>query len=146
MMAQEKLFQIGVKALITDDNGKILLLDSGEWHLKHQTQHWDIPGGRIQEGHTVLGTLQREVEEETGIAKINEPKFFTAAMSNFQDIPIDNHKVGLLLMVYKVKIPKNSKITLSHEHSAYEWADEKTAAQRLSYKYPREFTSLLLKS
>jgi len=142
-MAQEKLFQIGVKALITNDKDEILVLDSGEWHLKHQTQHWDIPGGRIQEGHTVLDTLQREVEEETGIKEVIDPQFFTAAMSNFQDIPIDGHKVGLLLMVYKVKVPKNSDIKLSHEHSGFEWVARKEAAKRLAYKYPDEFTKLL---
>jgi hypothetical protein len=43
-MAREKLFQIGVKALITNDRDEILVLDSGEWHLKHQARHWDIPG------------------------------------------------------------------------------------------------------
>jgi 8-oxo-dGTP pyrophosphatase MutT (NUDIX family) len=142
-MPKEKLFQVGVKALITNDKNEILVLDSGEWHLKHQTQHWDIPGGRIQEGHTVLETLQREVEEETGVKKISNPEFFTSVVSNFKDIPVDGKLVGLILMVYKVSIPKNSKIALSHEHSAYEWVSSKEAATRLAYKYPPEFTSLL---
>jgi 8-oxo-dGTP pyrophosphatase MutT (NUDIX family) len=139
----EKLFQVGVKALITNDKDEILVLDSGEWHLKNQTQHWDVPGGRIQEGHTALETLRREVEEETGIKEVIDPQFFTAAVSNFKDIPVGEHKVGLLLMIYKVKIPKNSQIKLSHEHSGYEWVSRKEAAKRLAYKYPPEFTDLL---
>ena len=143
-MAKEKLFQVGVKALITDKDGKMLLLDSGDWHLKHQTQHWDIPGGRIQEGHSVLETLQREVEEETGIHEVIEPDFFTAVVSNFKDIPLDGFKVGLILMVYKVKVPKTSKIKLSHEHSGYKWAGPKEASEKLAYKYPPEFTQKLL--
>lgn len=144
MTAKEKLFQIGVKGLITNTKGEILLLFSGDWHLKHQTEHWDIPGGRVQEGHTLLETLQREMEEETGIKKITQPKFFTAAASNFPDIPIDGHMVGLLLMVYKVKIPDGSEIRLSHEHSKYEWVAPKEAAKRLAYKYPADFTELLV--
>lgn len=141
-MPKEKLFQVGVKALITNDKNEILVLDSGEWHLKHQTQHWDIPGGRIQEGHTILETLQREVLEETGVKSLNKAEFFTSVISNFE-IPLDSRQVGLVLMVYKVKIPENSKIKLSHEHSGFEWVESKEAAKRLSYKYPPEFTDLL---
>jgi 8-oxo-dGTP pyrophosphatase MutT (NUDIX family) len=142
-MAQEKLFQIGIKALVTDEQDRILLLFSGDWHLKNQTEHWDIPGGRIQEGSTPLETLQREVEEETGIKGISKTEFFTAVVSNFKDMPVGGRMVGLALMIYKVNIPPNSKIALSHEHSKYEWVDRKEAAKRLAYKYPPEFTDLL---
>ncbi|MBI2592256.1 NUDIX hydrolase [Candidatus Saccharibacteria bacterium] len=109
-MANEKLFQVGVKALITNDEGEILVLDSGDWHLKHQKRHWDIPGGRIQEGYSALDTMRREVAEETGIKQIINPKFFTAVISNFKDIPLDGRTVGLVLMIYKIKIPESSKI------------------------------------
>lgn len=139
----EKLFQVGVKALITNDEGKILLLDSGDWHLKHQTRHWDIPGGRIQQGHSILDTLQREIEEKTGIKQVNNVQLFTSAISNFPDVKIGSEMVGLMLLIYKVKVPAGSKIRLSHEHSGYEWVDRKEAAKRLAYKYPPEFTELL---
>lgn len=142
-MAKEKLFQIGAKALIINKGGKILLLDSGDWHLKHQERHWDIPGGRIQEGHSVLETLEREVEEETGIKAIQNPQFFTAVISNFKDIPVGEIKTGLALIIYKVEVPENSKIKLSEEHSGYEWVRPQEAAKRLAYKYPEEFTKRL---
>ncbi len=142
-MANERLFQVGVKALITNEKDEILVLDSGDWHLKHHERHWDIPGGRIQEGHSVLETLRREIEEETGIKKISDTSFFTAVVSNFKDIPIGGQVVGLLLMIYRLKIPKNSNIKLSKEHSGYEWVNKIEAVKRLAYKYPPEFTSLL---
>jgi len=62
-------------------------------------------------------------------------------------IILDSHekyKLGLVLMVYKVKIPAYSRITLSDEHTDYEWVDKKEAAKRLAHKYPTEFTELLL--
>lgn len=142
-MAKEKLFQIGVKALIVNDKGQVLVLDSGDWHLKNQERHWDIPGGRIQEGYSVLDTLRREVQEETGITKISKPELFTAVVSNFADRPIDGRNVGLALVIYRVEIPKNSKIILSEEHIGYEWVNKPEAAKRLAYKYPAEFTNLL---
>lgn len=142
-MAMEKLFQIGIKALITNKEGKILVLDSGDWHLKDQQRHWDIPGGRIQEGGSAMDTLKREVEEEVGVKQIKNPQLFTAVVSNFKDVPIDGRMVGLALMIYKVEIPPNSKIILSNEHSGYEWVAAKEGAKRLAYKYPSEFTKLL---
>jgi 8-oxo-dGTP pyrophosphatase MutT (NUDIX family) len=142
-MPKEKLFQVGIKALIINKKKQVLLLDSGDWHLKHQTRHWDIPGGRIQEGESVMTALMREIEEEIGITKIINSDFFTAVVSNFKDIPIDNRPVGLILMVYKVTVPEDSKIKLSHEHSGFEWFNASEASKRLAYKYPAEFTELL---
>lgn len=142
-MIKEKLFQIGVKALIVNKQGKILVLDSGDWHLKHQQRHWDIPGGRIQEGHSILETLRREMAEETGITKFTKPKFFSAVISNFESRLEDGRTAGLALMIYRVGIPENSKIILSEEHSGYEWVSKKVAAERLRYKYPAEFTDQL---
>lgn len=133
-MTKEQSFQVGIKALITNDGDEVLVLDTGGWHLKNQNRHWDIPGGRIQEGYGILDTLAREIEEEIGIKKTAAAKLFTAVPANFP---------GLMLLVYKMKIPDGSKIKLSPEHVAYEWVSKKEAAKRLSYKYPAEFTDLL---
>jgi 8-oxo-dGTP pyrophosphatase MutT (NUDIX family) len=85
----------------------------------------------------------REIEEETGIKKFrDEAQFFHAVISNHQ-IPFEDKILGLLLMIYKVQIPKDSNISLSDEHVAFEWVDKEEAATRLAHKYPAEFTQLL---
>jgi len=67
----------------------------------------------------------------------------TAVMSDVQ-IPISTtEKVGLLLMIYKVTIPVDSKIAISDEHISYEWVDEAEAKRRLAYKFTTAFTDLL---
>lgn len=141
-MSKEKLFHVGVKALIENEEGKILLLKAPGWEKAKTKAHWDIPGGRIQEGQTIEAALSREIEEETGVKKIEYSEFFTAIISNHQ-IPHKDIMLGLVLMVYRVKIPKSSKIKLSEEHTDYEWVDKKEATKRLAYKYPSEFTNLL---
>lgn len=141
-MANEKLFHVGIKALIENGRGEVLLLKAPVWEKGNIKAHWDIPGGRIQEGQSIEATLNREIEEETGVKKIEYSEFFTAIISNHQ-IPHKDIMLGLVLMVYKVRIPKNSKIKLSEEHTDYEWASKKEAVKRLSYKYPPEFTDLL---
>lgn len=139
----EKLFQIGVKALIANTKDQFLVMDSGDWHHKDQKRHWDIPGGRIQEGESILEALKREIKEETGLTKIGKVELFSSVISNFPDREINGRQVGLALIIYKVTISDNSKIALSQEHSGHEWVSSKEAATRLAYKYPNEFTNLL---
>lgn len=141
-MSEEKLFHVGVKALIENENGRVLLLKSPGWKRNNTPPHWDIPGGRIQEGQQILEVLRREIREETGITKINSHDFFTAVVSK-HEIPFEGRKLGLVLMVYRVGIPKDSQITLSDEHTEYEWVNKKEAADRLNNKYPAEFGELL---
>src|SRR5437879_6067770 len=116
----EKMFHVGIKALIENDEGKVLLLHALGWTKNNTPPHWDIPGGRVKEGQKVLDVLKREIEEETGVGKVTGTSFFTAVIAN-HEIPFETHMLGLVLMVYKASIPENSKIKLSHEHTDYEW-------------------------
>lgn len=144
-MAKEKLFQVGVKALIENKLDEVLLLraDVNYDHIGKVEVYWDIAGGRIKEGQGLIDTLKREVKEETGIVDIESYEFFAAVISNHR-IPIESGQmVGLVLMVYKLKVPENSKIILSPEHDLYEWVNKKEAARRLADKYPPEFTKSL---
>jgi 8-oxo-dGTP diphosphatase len=140
----EKLFHVGVKAMITNDSGQILLMkEDVSKHSMPTSEYWDFPGGRMQEGESVLETLQREVEEETGIKDISEPEFTTAVISNHQIKLSDDEIVGLVLMVYKVKIMPGATIKLSDEHLDYQWFNLPEARKLLTHKYPAEFTDAL---
>ena len=54
------LFQVSVKGLFFDENGKILL-------IQEPRGVWEAPGGRIQKGENLIDALKRECFEETGI-------------------------------------------------------------------------------
>jgi len=142
-MTNEKLFHVGVKGLIENKDGKILLLLAPGWAKNNTVAHWDIPGGRVSEGEDVLITLRREIEEETGVRELIDSEFFTAIVSN-HEIPLgDGRNAGLLLMVYKVKVPDSVEIVISKEHETYAWVDKEATAKRLANKYPKEFTDML---
>lgn len=139
----EDLFQLGVKALIRNREGKILLLKVNLEKLSNATTpYWDIPGGRIHRGDSVVATLEREVAEETGIAEIRDITPVAMVLSNIR-IPLGDGDTGLILSVYNCAIPDDASIALSDEHTEYGWFDEAEAARLLSVKYPPEFTKTL---
>jgi 8-oxo-dGTP pyrophosphatase MutT (NUDIX family) len=143
-MANEKLFHVGVKALITNSEGKYLVaeVDTSKF-LTPDPVHGDLIGGRIEQDQDPIAALEREVEEETGAKEISDVQFLTALVSPLR-IPISQtEKVGLLLMVYKVKIPEGAEIVLSDEHTKFEWLDKDAAAEQLEFKFGKGFSAWL---
>ncbi len=142
----EKLFHIGIKAMIENAEGQLLLFkqDVSHTHSIPTAAYWDFAGGRMDEGETdVLVTLKREIQEETGITEIESAELFTTVISNHQIKLPDGQLIGLALMVFKVHLKPGSEITLSDEHTEYEWVDRSEAKIRLAHKYPAGFTNLL---
>jgi len=137
----EDKFHLGIKALIRNSKGEILLLKVNKEKLKGFTgeAYWDIPGGRIQKDSTIEETLKREVEEEIGISEITNIKPFAMVLSKIR-IPQGDDSVGLILGAYFCEIPENSEIKLSDEHTEAKWFTTLEASKLLEVKYPVEFT------
>lgn len=136
----EDIFHLGIKALIQNNNGEILLLKVNPDILTENEHgaYWDIPGGRIQKGDDVEETLKREIEEETQIKTIKSIKPFDMVLSNIR-IPTENGSVGLILSTYLCTIKDNPTIQLSEEHIEAKWFLPKEATKLLETKYPKEF-------
>lgn len=136
----EDTFHLGIKGLIRQSDGKILLLKVNTEKLQAEKQaYWDLPGGRIQKDHTVTDTLQREIEEETGVSDLQNVKSVGMVLSNIRIPVTQNDSVGLILGIYECTIPENATIALSDEHSDLGWFSPKEAAELLEVKYPKEF-------
>ncbi len=56
----ECCYRISVKALIHDDEGKVLVVKEGD-------DYWDLPGGGTEHNEGFAVSLRREVEEEVGL-------------------------------------------------------------------------------
>jgi 8-oxo-dGTP diphosphatase len=136
----EDCFHLGIKALIRNKEGKILLLKVNKKTLKKHVgeEYWDIPGGRIHRDSTVQETLKREIKEETGL-DIKSIRPIGMVLSNIR-IPMDRTDVGLILSVYDCSLSGNNKVILSPEHIDAQWFDPKKASVLLEIKYPKEFT------
>jgi 8-oxo-dGTP diphosphatase len=146
-MAKEKLFHVGVKALITNSAGEILIfeVDTSKF-LTPDPAHADLPGGRIDRGEDPLEALKREMAEETGITTYSDVQLFTAVVSPML-IPVSKtEKVGLALFIYTLKVADNTEVVMSDEHVSYEWVTPQVAAERLEFKFGKDFADTLLRA
>lgn len=142
----EDLFHLGVKAIIRNEEGKILLLKVNPKELRGNQfgVYWDIPGGRIHKGESPEETLKRELKEETGIDSITSFAPFLMVLSSMR-VPVGDATVGLILAVYLCEIGKEIKVILSHEHTEANWFSTKEASEFLKVKYPKELTEKIRK-
>jgi ADP-ribose pyrophosphatase YjhB (NUDIX family) len=92
--AKEDIFHLGVKALIRNPNKQILLL---ERKSKSNKNYWDLPGGRLQKGESLLQTLMREITEETGLNDIGNAQPFITVLTDIR-IQNDQEDVGLIFL------------------------------------------------
>lgn len=141
---REDSFHLGIKAIIRNSEGEVLLLKTNPAKLRGYSgePYWDIPGGRIHKDSSVEETLKRELEEETGITVVKSMEPFTMVLSTMR-IPTDDGSVGLILASYLCEIEDNPEIKISDEHIEAKWFSPKEAAKLLEFKYPKEFVKKL---
>lgn len=141
----EDVYHLGIKGLIRNAAGEILLLKVNPNKLKPgQNDYWDLPGGRVQKDSTVAQTLQREIQEETGIDSISNIQEVGMVLSNIR-IPVDEDSVGLILGIYSCEIPNEAEIEISDEHLEFKWFSPKQASELLKIKYPQHFCEIVAK-
>jgi 8-oxo-dGTP pyrophosphatase MutT (NUDIX family) len=104
--------QVGVKILLGNEEGKYLLARRSPIKYPEVGPKWDIVGGRIDKGTTLIENLKREVMEETGLEILGEPKLIFA-----QDILRTDKHVVRLTYVGKA----TGEVKLSEEQTEYKW-------------------------
>jgi 8-oxo-dGTP pyrophosphatase MutT (NUDIX family) len=75
-----ELHRSAVRVVLVDASGRVLLLHVIEPQHLEQGDCWELPGGGIDSGETVLAAAQRELLEETGlrvpVTDIRSPHWF----------------------------------------------------------------------
>ena len=127
----EQLFQIGIKAIIRNDENQILLLKNKDY--------WDIPGGRVDQGEDIETTLLRELNEEIGVNHIAQKQLWNVVKS-VKQLPYGNNMMtSLMLIVYRVQLPADQIPHSCELGAVLHWVSSEEAANRLKNKYPDSF-------
>ena len=80
---------LGVRAIVTDDAGAVLL-------VRHTYANgWHLPGGGVERGENAVDALVRELEEEGGVTP-TAPPILLGCYSNHRSFPNDH------ILVYRI--------------------------------------------
>jgi len=93
------------------DGKKVLMLKRCE-EDKHAGT-WAIPGGKSKKGESDISAAIRETREETGLDSI--PGY------RFEEFSSKDGRKRFMTYMYRVREPFD--VTISDEHTAYEWMD-----------------------
>lgn len=130
----KKIQRIIVKGIFLRNN-KVLFLNK-------PNKGWELPGGKVEFGNSVINTLKREISEELGIKKLNIGNIVHVDDIIFKK---DSTWCHYTVIVFEVKTDQKSldRIKISDEHSEYEWFSKSElkkllthdAYRRAAYKY-----------
>ncbi|MBI3638668.1 NUDIX domain-containing protein [Candidatus Wolfebacteria bacterium] len=116
-MENNIVLQVGVKILLKNKDGKYLMLRRSLEKYPDINGRWDIPGGRIETGKTLLENLKREVLEETGLELADKPPRLITA----QDILRNNNR-HVVRLTYIGEADGEVKLD-TNENDMYKWYD-----------------------
>lgn len=115
MLPTLQVFHVGIKAVIVDDRGRLLMLRE-----RDAPCHWELPGGRIDVGEEHLSyvdVLRRELREELGLAfrcRIGAPLLSWVRPPRAPEVP---HTFLLGISCDEASGP----VQLSAEHCEHRW-------------------------
>lgn len=107
----EYVFGLAVRVLLTDEDGKILILKRST-ESKTNPGKWELPGGKVDQGESFDKALIREVYEETNL-KIKLDNVIGASQQNLPLI-----RAVHIIMSGKIL---DGELNLSSEHEGYAW-------------------------
>lgn len=137
-----QLFQIAAKALIRDSNGDVFMTHVPQWG--HVPEHWDLPGGRIDENENFAHALDRELLEELGVSYTKTPQQLMCMQTNIS-IPVGDKMIPLVYVIYAVDISDTHTITLSEDtrEDNVAWFSPTKAAELMKFKFSSQFCDLV---
>lgn len=124
-MSKTLVLRVAAKAVIINDEGKLLLLrEANTYKDGTGTGRYHMPGGRLDPGEYFEHGLHREVKEETGL---EVESLFPIYVGEWR--PVIQGVPNQIIAIFTVCQAKTAKLKLSDEHDDYVWIDPKDAGK-----------------
>lgn len=107
--------------------------------LHYRKGHWDLPKGKLEGDETNIQAAERELMEETGLTVQIIPPFEQSLTYIFKDFD------GMLVskeVTFFVGKAANMDVTLSREHTDYQWMPLRDALKRVTYSNAQQLLSM----
>ncbi|MEK7598171.1 MAG: nucleotide exchange factor GrpE, partial [Patescibacteria group bacterium] len=130
MEKQKNTFVITVKAVVVNNDGKVLVLKRPE-HEKSGAGKYDLPGGSIEYGEDIKPALTREIKEETGLEVEIGPVIHVFDFEKGEGGESATIGKGIRFLAHY----KNGDVKLDEkEHSQFEWLEIDKAIEKFENK------------
>lgn len=120
-------YRISIKALVLDEQGRIML-------VREDNDKWELPGGGLDHGEDVRKGLAREIKEEMGL----EVTHVAETPSYFYTFVAEVSKQWMSNVVYEVKL-KDLNFTPSDECQEIRFVTKEEAQDMNLFPNIREF-------
>jgi molecular chaperone GrpE len=124
------LLQLSIKAVIYDKEKDAFLLVKDVNEDSFFSTHfgpWELAGGRLQKGESIIDCLKREIKEELG----NDFQYELEDMLGAAGI---EYRTGKAVASGYLVFYSGGEIKLSPEHSEYKWESARTIEENSDYK------------
>ncbi|HKK54323.1 MAG TPA: NUDIX hydrolase [Patescibacteria group bacterium] len=109
-----------VTSCFVEYNEEILLLH--RQNHKPEGNTWGVPAGKVDKGETILKTMLREMNEETGfVLPSSQFSYFGKVFVKYTDYDFVYH-------IYHTKLKQRNKVVINQaEHKDFRWISPKKA-------------------
>lgn len=113
-----------VGAVVLNQRGLVLLV------FQKKNKYWEFPKGKVEFNEKELDTLQREIQEETGIRRFSLVQNFRRVMH--YDFSYKGRLIRRKVVYFLIQT--SDRVHISKEHTQYAWLSLEAAKKRLKHK------------